>query len=119
MQIVDNNDGTVTVHVEEYDTIRTVHMNIDHDDPGTVKNNLGYSTGRFVGDTLVVTTTFEGSNSPIKMHETFTLSNDYNHLNYSQILINPESNDLPTVNAKWWEFQPNTFVQPYDWLCLG
>ena len=114
MQVVDNNDGTVTVHVEEYDTIRTVHMNIDHDDPGTVKNNLGYSTGRFVGDTLVVTTTFEGSNSPIQMHETFTLSNDRNHLNYSQVLINPESNDLPTVNAKWWEFQPNSFVQPYD-----
>lgn len=114
MQIVDNKDGTITVHIEEHDTIRTVHMNIDHDDPGTVKNNLGYSTGRFVGDTLLMTTTFEGSNSPIQIHESFTLSNDHNHLNYSQVLVNPESDELPTVNAKWWEFQPNSYLQPYD-----
>jgi hypothetical protein len=114
MQIVDNNDGTVTVHVEEYDTIRTVHMDIDHSDPGTVKNNLGYSTGRFVGDTLLVTTTFEGSNSPIQMHESFSLSNDHNRLNYSLVMINPELDALPSVSAKWWEFQPNSFVQPYD-----
>lgn len=114
MQIVDNKDGSITVHSEQNDTIRPVFMNIEHSDPGTVKNNLGYSTGRFVGDTLMVTTTFEGSNSPIQMHETFTLSNDRNHLNYTQTLINPESDDLPTVGAKWWEFQPNSYVQPYD-----
>jgi hypothetical protein len=114
MQIVDNNDGTITVHSEQNDTIRPVFMDIEHRDPGTVKNNLGYSTGRFVGDTLMVTTTFEGSNSPIQMHETFTLSNDRNHLNYTQTLINPESYDLATVGTRWWEFQPNSYVQPYD-----
>lgn len=114
MQIVDNKNGTVTVHVEQNDTIRTVHMDIPHEDPGTVKNNLGYSTGHFDGDTLVVTTSFEGSNSPIQMHETFALSDDHNHLNYTQTLINPESDDAPTVGAKWWEFQPNSYVQPYD-----
>jgi hypothetical protein len=114
MQIVDNKDGTITIHEEQNDTIRPVFMNIEHKDPGTVKNNLGYSTGRFVGGTLMVTTTFEGSNSPIQMHETFTLSGDRNHLNYTQTLINPESNELPTVGAKWWEFQPNSYVQPYD-----
>lgn len=114
MQIVDNEDGTITVHVEEYDTIRTVHMNTDHVDTGDVKNNLGYSTGYFVGDTLFVTTTFEGSNSPIKMQETFTLSADHSRLNYSQTLINPESDGLPTVSAKWWGYIPGSFVQPYD-----
>jgi len=116
MQLVDKReeDGTVIVHQEQNDTIRTVYMDVPHDDQGTMKNNLGYSTGRFVGDTLVVLTTFEGSNSPIQMHETFTLSGDRNLLNYTQSLINPESNDLPTISAKWWEFQPNSYVQPYD-----
>ena len=114
MQIVDNKDGTVTVHVEEHDTIRTVHIVSEHKDLGTAKNNLGYSSGRFVGNTLSMTTTFEGSSSPIQMYETFTLSNDRNHLNYTQVMINPEIDDLPTVNAKWWEFQPNSYVQPYD-----
>lgn len=114
MQIVDNKDGTITIHAEQNDTMRPVIMNVEHKDPGTVKNNLGYSTGRFVGATLMVTTTFAGSNSPIQMHETFTLSKDRNHLNYSQTLINPESDDLPIIGAKWWEFQPNSYVQPYD-----
>lgn len=116
IQLVDNRekDGTVIVHAEQNDTIRPVYMNVEHNDPGTVKNNLGYSTGHFVGDTLVVFTTFEGSNSPVQMHETFALSNDRNHLNYSQTIINPESDGLPTVGARWWEFQPNSFIQPYD-----
>ena len=114
MQIIDNNDGTITVHGEQNDTIRPVIMNVEHNDPGTVKNNLGYSTGRFVGDTLMMTTTFEGSNSPIQLHETFSLSADRNHLNYTQVLINPESDDLPVIGHKWWEFQPNSYVQPYD-----
>lgn len=114
MQLVDNEDGTIIIHVEENDTIRPVFMDIEHDDPGTVKNNLGYSTGRFIGDTLAVVTTFEGSNSPIQLHETFSLSNDRNHLNYTQTLINPESDDLPTVSTRWLEFQPNSVVQPYD-----
>ena len=107
-------NGTVIIHAEQNDTIRPVYMDIPHNDPGTVKNNLGYSTGRFVGETLMVTTSFEGSNSPIQMHETFTLSGDRNHLNYTQILINPESDDLPKMGSRWWEFQPNSYVQPYN-----
>jgi hypothetical protein len=116
IQLLDKGD-TVIVHAEEYDTIRPVRMVDDHDDPGTVMNNLGYSTGRWVGDSLWVTTTFEGSNSPIQMHESFTLSADHSRLNYSQIVINPESSSLPTVNTKWWGYVPGSFVQPYD--CIG
>jgi hypothetical protein len=113
VQLIDNGD-TVIIHAEEYDTIRSVHMAADHNDPGTVKNNLGYSTGRWVGDTLQVTTSFKGSDSPIQMHESFTLSADHSRLNYSQIVINPESSNLPTVNAKWWGYVPDSYVQPYD-----
>ena len=116
IQLFDNRekDGTIVVHVEQNDTIRPVHMDIEHNDDGSVKNNLGYSTGRFVGNTLVVSTTFAGSNSPIQMQETFTLSGNRNHLNYTQTLINPESDDLPVQAERWWEFQPGIAVQPYD-----
>jgi hypothetical protein len=113
MQIVDEGNSIV-IHVEEYDTIRTVHMEAVHNDSGFANNNLGYSTGRWVGETLLVTTTFEGSNSVIQMLESFTLSADHSRLNYSQTLIDPESNDLPTVNAKWWGYVPGSFVQSYD-----
>lgn len=106
--------NNVIIHVEQNDTIRTVFMDIPHEDTGAVKNNLGYSTGRMLGDTLSVTTTFSGSNSPVQMFETFALSKDRNHLNYSMTVVNPESDALPTVSARWWEFQPDSFVQPYD-----
>jgi len=113
IQLIDKGD-TVIIHAEEYDTIRPVQMAAEHNDPGTVKNNMGYSTGRWVGDTLLVTTSFRGSNSPIQMHESFTLSADHSRLNHTQIVINPASSNLPTVNAKWWGYVPNSYVQPYD-----
>ena len=113
MQLIDNGD-IVIVHVEEFDTIRTVHMGIDHNDPGTVKNNLGYSTGRMEDGKLFVTTTFEGSSSPVQFRETFQLSADHNRLEYTSTLFNPESGNAPAENSRWWEFQLGSFVQPYD-----
>lgn len=113
IQLIDNGD-TVIIHAEEFDTIREVHMGIDHDDPGTYTNNLGYSTGRMDGGRLLVTTTFEGSNSPIQLYETFQLSTDHSRLLYTSTLIDPTSNNAPTVASKWWEYQPGAFVQPFD-----
>lgn len=127
IQLIDKGDS-ILIHAEEYDTIRTVHMNVVHKEPGMdkdslgidhaaqkqIKNNLGYSTGRWVGETLLVTTTFEGSNSSVQMHESFTLSENHSRLNYTQTLIDPSSDDLPTTNRKWWQYVPSSFVQPYD-----
>jgi len=113
MQLIDNGD-IVVIHSEEYDTVRAVNMDIAHNDPGIHTNNLGYSTGRMDGGRLLVTTTFEGSNSPIQLYETFQLSTDHNRLLYTSTLVDPESNNAPTVNSKWWQYQPGAFVQPYD-----
>ena len=113
IQLIDNGD-IVVVHAEEFDTIREVHMGVAHDDPGTHTDNLGYSTGRMDGGRLLVTTTFEGSDSPIQFYETFQLSADHNRLLYTSTLVDPESGNAPTVTSKWWEYQPGAFVQPYD-----
>ena len=113
IQLIDNGD-TVVIHAEEFDTIREVQMGVAHDDPGTHTNNLGYSTGRMDGDRLLVTTTFEGSDSPIQLYETFQLSADRSRLLYTSTLVDPESNNAPAVTSKWWEYQPGAFVQPYD-----
>lgn len=112
-QLVDNGDGTVNVHMEEYDTIRRVYMDVEHNDPGTVKNNLGYSTGYMEDGKLFTTTTFEGSGSPIVFKETYELSEDHNRLLYTSNLSNPKTGDS-IDNEKWWEYQPGSFVQPYD-----
>lgn len=113
VQLKDNGD-TVIIHAEEFDTIRTVDMGGVQVDPGTHTDNLGYSSGQMEGGRLLVTTTFAGSDSPIRLYETFELSADRSRLFYTSTLLNPELNDAPTVNSKWWEYQPGGFVQPYD-----
>jgi len=113
IQLIDNGD-IVVIHTEEFDTIREVHMNVPHDDPGTETTNLGYSTGRMDNGRLLVTTTFSGSDSDIELYETFQLSADHNRLLYTSTLVDPNANKAPTVNSKWWEYQPGAFVQPYD-----
>ena len=113
IQLIDNGDAVV-IHAEEYDTIREVQMGIAHDDPGTRTDNIGYSTGRMDGGRLLVTTTFEGSDSPVRLYETFELSADRSRLLYTSTLVDPTSNNAPTVASKWWEYQPGAFVQPYD-----
>jgi hypothetical protein len=118
MEIIDNGNGTVTIHAEEFDTIRTVHMDIEHNDPGTVKNNLGYSTGYMEDGKLFVKTTFAGSNSPIVFEETFWLSEDHNRLLYSNKLSNPQTGKL-FEGERWWEYQPNSFIQPYECTDVG
>lgn len=113
MQLLDK-QATVIIHAEEHDSIRTVYMEGVPEDESIGKNNLGLSTGRWAGETLLVTTTFERSNSPIQIHESFTLSGNHSRLNYSQTLIDPASNELPVINHKWWEYVPGSFVQPYN-----
>ena len=111
IQLIDNGD-TLTIHLEEYDSIRTVHMNVPHQDPGDT-GILGYSTGQMIDGGLSVTTSF-GADSGMQIFETFHLSDDHNRLLYSQVVVDPEMRLTPTINKKWWQYQPGATVQPYQ-----
>ncbi|OUU78799.1 MAG: hypothetical protein CBC38_06710 [Gammaproteobacteria bacterium TMED78] len=111
IQIIDQGE-IIIIHAEEFDSIREVHMNLPHDNAET-SSILGYSTGRWIGETLSVATTF-GSKSGMQIQETFHLSDDHNRLLYSQVIIDPEMRSMPTINKKWWQYQPGAFVQPYE-----
>ena len=50
-------DGKVLLKIEEYDAIREIYITDSHDTSGREPANLGHSTGRWDGDTLIVTTT--------------------------------------------------------------
>lgn len=113
IQLLDKGD-TVVILAEEHDTMRNVKMGVVHNDQGDAKNNLGYSTGRWIGESLLVTTTFAGSNSPVEMYEIFSLSEDHSRLHYTQNLVDPAADNLSVVNHKWWEYVPGSFVQAYD-----
>lgn len=112
IQIIDQGD-TIIIHAEFYDSIREVHMNTDHSNPPADPGVLGYSTGNWVGDTLVVSTTMDGSNSGMQIHETFHLSGDRSRLLYTSVITDPEMRTTPTLAKKWWQYQPGAFVQPY------
>lgn len=120
IQIVDNNDGTLTIHAEFYDTYRTVHMNDMPENPDVPHEFNGhYSAGRFVGDTLFVDTLQyrEGGidgDDYMQVHETFTLSGDHNRLQFSRVTVDPLFRAMPTMAKKWWQYVPGSFVQPYD-----
>jgi hypothetical protein len=116
IQLIDQGE-LILIHAEESDSIRKVYMTAEHEDSGET-DILGYSTGRWVGDTLNVVTTFDGtesdSGSEMQIHETFHLSADHNRLQYTQIIIDPERRLSPTINKKWWQYQPGAYVLPYD-----
>lgn len=121
VQLLDNADGTITIHAEYYDTIRTVHMGAMPENPEIAEDPLNgyYSVGRFVGDTLIVDTLKYregGSNGDdySQTIETFTLSADHNRLQYSRVTLDPLFRAMPTTVKKWWQFVPGGFVQPYD-----
>jgi hypothetical protein len=56
MEIVDEGEEII-VRIEEFDSVRTIHMDGGEDPAAQLRTPLGYSVGRWEGDTLVVETT--------------------------------------------------------------
>ena len=121
IQLIDEGN-TIIVKMEEYDAVREIHMSDVHDDRDKEASGLGYSTGRWVDDTLVITTTKlnygqVAGTAPqglgMQLIETFHLRADRNHLDYTQVIIDPEMREAPTVNQKWYQWRPGAKVNPY------
>ena len=102
-------DGeSIRIHSMNYNQIRTIHMDTDVD-PSTVEaSKLGFSRGRWEGETLVVET---------------------NRINYPFFDIPPwwgvpQTEDIEIVERftlegetlvyDFWAFDPNTFAEPLD-----
>lgn len=118
IEIIDNGN-TIAINAEYFDTYRTIHMKPRAEKPDVPEDGLGYSTGHWMGETLVVETLLYRAggidgDDHMKLIETFTLSADHNRLQYTQVTIDPLMRSMPTMAKKWWEYQPDAFVQPYD-----
>lgn len=111
----------IVLRIEEYDTIRTIHMS---DEPQPEESILGQSTGRWDGDTLVITTNnvryahFDGSGvkqgSNPKYVERFRVNDDNSRLEYE---VTTEDSDVfvePVTLSKHWIFRPGETVEPYE-----
>ena len=114
---------TILLRLEEYDSVRTIHMSDGVPAPAT-KSLLGHSVGRWEGADLVVTTTGvswkyiapnglpQGPSS--RMVERFTLAQDGKRLEYTVTITDPDTFTTPAVLKRAWVFRPTERVQKYS-----
>ncbi len=117
-------DGDMVILMEEYDAVRTVHMNADEIPMNVSVNLYGYSTGRWEGRTLHVHTDhmnwgwFDQAGIPLNddatVDEEFKLSEDGSRLDYTTTVTAPSTFTEPVVLSKFWLYVPGVEVKPYD-----
>lgn len=121
MQIIDNGDHIV-IYTEEYDLKRIVHMTEDH--PKPVASNLGFSTGKWDGDALIVETSlidwpkFDPYGTPQSLEmtytETFSVAADDSRLNYKIVANDPVYLTGSIELERAWLWQPGTQIVPFN-----
>jgi hypothetical protein len=122
IEFIDRED-VILLRLEEYDTVRTIHMSANggEDAPKTL---LGYSTGRWEGNTLVVDTSRISSpylnnrgvplGSEARLVERFTLSADRNRLDYELTVTDPEMLIGLARLKRSWVWRPHEQVLPFN-----
>ena len=113
-------------HQEEYDTRRTIHMAPDASPDGKPETLLGYSTGHWEGDTLVVRTTntnwrhFDTLGVPLSAAaetvERFTMQPDGSRMDYTMTVTDPTTFKEPVTLDVHWVWYPDAEVGAYDCL---
>ena len=126
IELVDAGDK-ILLRIEEYDAVREIIMTDTHDE-GPPAGHLGYSTGRWDGDTLIVTTsridfaymdvlalpTFIPQSPQMYVVETFKLREGGNFLDYEMVVTDPATLKEPMSFRKFWKWRPGAAVQPYE-----
>jgi Family of unknown function (DUF6152) len=119
----------ITLRLEEWDGVRTIHMNADADAKQQPRSRMGYSVGRWDGDALVVKTTdidwpyFDDLGTPLTSDavvlERFSPDASGNHLSWEAQITDPEIFTEPvTLNIEW-EYLPGQEIKPYNCTLPG
>lgn len=107
---VDRGDS-ILLRIEEFDTVRTIHLDSRVNPRAQPKTLLGYSVGRWEGETLVVETgsvdaEFLRIGVPLgpdaSFVERFTPSADGSRLNYTIVITDPYSLTEPVEQKRAW-----------------
>jgi len=121
-EFVDN--GTEIALVSElYDLVRTIHMDRDAPPADAPASPLGYSVGRWEGDSLIVTTSrvnwpwFDNIGTPqseaVEILERFTVSDDQARLDYRLTVTDAATFSEPAVYERYW-IALGASIEPYD-----
>ncbi len=124
-EFIDN--GTdITLRMELYDIVRTIHMDRIASPEDEPSSHLGFSTGSWEGNTLVIHTTkinwpyFDNIGTPqteaIELVERFTLSENQGRIDMHITVTDPETFTEPGVITGYWvalgEIVPKYDCQP-------
>ena len=114
----------VVLRIEEYDTVRTIHMGDAESGEARERSLLGYSQGRWENSTLVVETSdidwmyFDKEGIPqgdaMSIVERFTPSEDGSRLEYAMTVTDSEVFTEPVSLERHWVWRPGEVVRPYD-----
>ena len=115
----------IVMRLEEYDTVRTIHMN-PKDVAPRAHTLYGFSRGRWEGTTLVVETDhiaagyFDHEGTPqsdqIKTVERFIPNADYSRLDYTLTTTDPVNFTRPFELKRYFVWKPENRVHPYECL---
>jgi len=102
----------VALRSELYDVTRTIHIDDAASPADQPATPLGYSVGRWEGNTLVVSTTranwpyFDNRGTPqseaVEYDERFTPSDDQNRLDYRLTITDPATFSEPAIYERYW-----------------
>ena len=112
------------IRIEEFDLQRLIHMNALRSSIPDSYSLLGYSRGRWDGETLIVETEkveaaiLYGDGTPqsraIQLVERFEMNAAQDRLNYQLSITDPESFTETLDFTRYWVWQPDIRLQPYD-----
>jgi hypothetical protein len=121
MEITDAGDRII-IETLEYNVKRVIYLTNDRPDP--LPSNVGYSVGRWEGNTLIVNTThvdwpyFDPFGTPqsnqVSYIETFQVAEDESQLNYSIVATDPVMFSEPLRLERAWLWQPGTEMFEFD-----
>ena len=115
----------ILMRIEEYDSLRVFHMNPDAEAPDEY-TQMGFSRGRFEGNTLVVETDriqeqyFDPDGVPqgesMRLVERFVPNADYSRLDYRITVTDPVYFSEPFDLTRYFTWKPEMTVVPYNCL---
>ena len=122
MEIVRHGDD-ILMRFEEDDNVRLVHVDTDPGDRPHEHSLMGYSTGHWEGETLVVETTnmladvLDSHGTPhsasIHVAERFTPTADGTRLDYRITVTDPNSFTDPFEVERYWIWRPEIVIGRY------
>lgn len=114
----------IILRLEEWDAVRTIHMNSDADTASLPGSPMGYSVGRWEDGTLLVETAnidypyYDSSGTAqtvqVEVLERFTVNADEARLYHQMITVDPAIFTAPAEISRHYDWNPNEAIKRYE-----